>query len=201
MPKLALACAAVVVPAILSVNLINSYAHVFAFPFSAKAEARRVVDRILQTSPERSITVISYPNRGPFQKRIAEPRVSYFLTMTTEYDIESWNEYLEIVEKSVRGHGSDYVVYECIIAYWPVFLPHKFASNYSKRLDYPNPGPAAWREMLSRSGYSLDQQVQASPMPPWVSWTIGEHYQNTIEGTGGSGCAVTFFKRNDAAPL
>ncbi len=200
-PRLALACGAALIPAMLFVSIVNSFAQVRVFPLSPKASVRRVVDKILSAEPERSITAVTYPGRGPFQKLPTDERIYYFQTMVAAYDVETWDEYLKIIEDSIKQNNSDYVVYECIIEVWNIFLPKKYNGVYTRRHDYPNPGSAAWEQMLSRAGYSIEKRVVAEPLPAWVPAIIGDSYLSTIEGTGGAGCAVNFFRRADAAPL
>jgi hypothetical protein len=72
------------------------------------------------------------------------------------------------------------------IVLFPLFHPTRHIRDYAKRLDYPNPGPAVWRERLSALG--LEEAQQLERLRPWrrISQLFGTRYETNIEGIWGS---------------
>ena len=113
----------VVVPPLLFVSGLNAYAHVEVFSHSAKEVAATEVRKLLTADSDTRIGVVAYPDRSPFEPQAAQGRLDVFLTMVADYDVDSWNEYLQIIAAYFNARAPKYIVLEDIILAWTVFLP------------------------------------------------------------------------------
>ncbi len=180
-PRIGLVVLACVIVALASAN---TFAHVWVFSVSAKNQTLSILQDATNRDPQGRIGAIAMPRRSPFQRGVVDDHVDFFYVDEARYDIDSWDEYLGIIGDHYRQLNPRYIVIEDSVFMWPVFLPKRFASDYGKRLDYPNPGPIAWNAMLERIGYRQARIVKTGRLPRVVEWLMGSENQFTSEGVG-----------------
>jgi hypothetical protein len=163
---------------------LNTYVQVEAFSHSAKRVAEKEMRMLVTADRAARIGVLQYPNRSPFALGAAEGRIDVFMTMVADYDVNTWDEYLQIIASYFKARSPKYIVVEDIVLAWPVFLPKRYATDYSKRLEYPNPGPDAWNRMFGSIGYTPKMTIAEQPFPEWVYAVLGTWYRVTVEGVG-----------------
>ncbi len=96
----------IVVPPLLFVSGLNAYVHVEVFSHSAKKVAATEVRKLLTADSDTRIGVVAYPDRSPFEPQAAQGRLDVFLTMVADYDVDLWNEYLQIIAAYFNARGS-----------------------------------------------------------------------------------------------
>jgi hypothetical protein len=182
-----------VLTALLIFNGVNSYAHVVVFPLSPKSRALGVVAAAVHEDPTACIGVISYPGRSPFNLTALANSLDVFLTMESPGEsVKTWDQYLDLIAGHFAQSAPRFIVFEDIVTTWTVFLPREFASDYGKRLLYPNPGFAAWEKMLQGLGYKQVKVLHEGHGQAWLRRALGNYYQLTTEGSKG---VVYIFER------
>jgi 4-amino-4-deoxy-L-arabinose transferase-like glycosyltransferase len=180
---------------IILLSSINTYIHIWVFSSSAKSQTLTMVQNALNADPQTRFGAITYSERSPFQRGVVDASTDFFATNVSAYDVESWNEYLGIIAQHFQQSRPKYIVFEDIILSWPVFLPKKYAGDYGKRFDYPNPGPTAWNAMLESLGYRRSMVIGNAVLPRLLRGVIGQNYLYTAEGVGGK---VYVYERTSA---
>ncbi len=164
---------------ILVFNTANAWANVVCFKISAKARAADVLEPL-----EGRIGVIAYPARSPFQPGRLEGRCDVFVTDRADQDVETFEEYLSVIERFFEERKPRWIVFEEIIGEWTVFRPRRLAQDYGARLRYPNPGLAAWDAHLGRAGYRRARVIENCEGALALPWLLGGYYLWTAEGLG-----------------
>jgi len=183
-PHVALVTRTVLLLPLLFVFALNAYVNVEVFSHSAKRVAEKEIRMLVTADPAARIGVLQYPNRSPFALRAADGRIDVFMTMVADYDVNTWDEYLQIIASYFKARSPKYIVVEDIVLAWTVFLPKRYATDYSKRLEYPNPGPDTWNRMFGSIGYTPRMTITEQPFPKWVYAVLGSWHRVTVEGVG-----------------
>jgi 4-amino-4-deoxy-L-arabinose transferase-like glycosyltransferase len=160
-------------------NSANAWAHVVAFPCSAKGRALSVLEGL-----DGTIGVIALPGRFPFQPGVIDERCCVFMTEEPIYDVATFDDYLGIIGGFFAARKPRFVVFEEVVTTWSVFRPKKDAADYGRRLDYKNPGFAAWNAQLEHAGYEKRFVLENDLAPPWLWWLIGSRGLAAAEGIG-----------------
>jgi hypothetical protein len=160
-------------------NGANAWANVAAFPLSSKSQALSVLEPL-----EGTIGVVALPGHFPFQRGPLDERTSVFTLEESPEGVETFDEYLSVVERFFREKKPRWLVFEGAVTEWTAFLPRKEGGDRGKRFLYPNPGLVAWNAHLERAGYSRWRVLENGEGPLALPWPLGCDRLVTREGIG-----------------